>query len=180
FPNTVMNTMIATTAIAVGAREMALTLNAPTVAGELAVARATAAVASGRVPAVLVGGVDELDSVVEHELSRLGLAGGRRGGGAAFLVLEPRATAHARGATVLGEVSAAAWRALRSRPWGVGRARRSAAIAAVLRAAGAQPGDVGSEYASGSDHAPRHRVEDAVLDAALPDGRPASSPGRPP
>ena len=35
FPNTVMNTMVATAAIAVGAREMALTLNVPTVAGEL-------------------------------------------------------------------------------------------------------------------------------------------------
>ena len=178
FPNTVMNTMIATTAIAVGAREMALTLNAPTVAGELAVARATAAVASGRVPAVLVGGVDELDSVVEHELRRLGLAGERRGEGAAFLVLEPRATAHARGATVLGEVSAAAWRALRCRPWGVGRARRSQAIETVLRAAGAQPGDVGWVYASGSDDEPRDRWEEAVLGAALPGGPPVSSLGR--
>src|SRR3989442_2720292 len=60
FPNTVMNTMVATTAIAVGARELALTLNAPTVAGELAVARATAAVASGPLPAMLAGGVGEL------------------------------------------------------------------------------------------------------------------------
>src|SRR5207247_782660 len=86
--------------------------------------------------------------------------------------------APARGAPVLGEVSAAAWRALRSRPWGVGRARRSQAIEAVLRAAGAQPGDVGWVYASGSDDEPRDRWEEAVLDAALPDGPPVSSLGR--
>src|SRR5262249_40791095 len=108
FPNTVMNTMIATTAIAVGAREMAVTLNAPTVAGELAVARAAAAVASGRVPAMLAGGVDESDPVVECELAHLGLGAERRGEGAAFVVLEPPAAARGRGAGVLGEISAAA------------------------------------------------------------------------
>src|SRR5438132_459320 len=40
FPNTVMNTMAATTAIAVAARGLSLTLNAPTVAGERAIAGA--------------------------------------------------------------------------------------------------------------------------------------------
>jgi 3-oxoacyl-(acyl-carrier-protein) synthase len=167
FPNTVMNTMVATTAIAVGAREMALTLNAPTVAGELAVARAAAAVAAGRVPAMLAGGVDELDPVVERELTHLGLGAERRGEGAAFVVLEPRATARARGAIVLGEVSAAAWRALPARPWGVGRSRRSRAIGAALRAAGARPSDVGWVYASGSRDEARDRWESQVLGAAL-------------
>jgi 3-oxoacyl-(acyl-carrier-protein) synthase len=167
FPNTVMNTMVATTAIAVGAREMALTLNAPTVAGELAVARAAAAVASGRVRAALAGGVDELDPVVERELAHLGLGAERRGEGAAFVVLEPRAAARARGATVLGEVSAAAWRALPARPWGVGRIRRSRAIDAALRAAGARPADVSWVYASGSRDEPRDRWEAEVLSAAF-------------
>jgi len=178
FPNTVMNTMVATTAIAVGAREMALTLNAPTVAGELAVARAAAALASGRVPAMLAGGVDELDPVVERELARLGFGAERRGEGAAFVVLEPRAAADARGATVLGEVSAAAWRALPARPWGVGRTRRSPAIAAALEAAAARPGDVGWVYASGSCDSALDRWEEALLGAALGAETPVSTLGR--
>jgi 3-oxoacyl-[acyl-carrier-protein] synthase II len=167
FPNTVMNTMIATTAIAVGAREMALTLNAPTVAGELAVARAAAAVASGRVPAMLAGGVDESDPVVERELTHLGLGAARRGEGAAFVVLEPREAARARGATVLGTISGAAWRALPARPWGVGRMRRSRAIDAALRTAGARPSDVAWVYASGSRDEARDRWEAHVLREAL-------------
>ena len=177
FPNTVMNTMVATTAIAVGARHMALTLNAPTVAGELAVARGAAAIASGRVGAVLAGGVDELDPVVERELGHFGLGTERRGEGAAFIVLEPRAAARARGATVLGEVSAAAWRTVPARPWGVGRTHRSRAIDAALRAAGARPADVGWVYASGSCDEARDRWEAAVLGAALGPVMPTSSLG---
>ena len=178
FPNTVMNTMVATTAIAVGARELALTLNAPTVAGELAVARATAAVASGRVPAVLAGGVDELDPVVERELERFGFDAERRSEGAAFLVLEPRVAAEARGAPVLGEISAAAWRALPARPWGVGRTCRSPAIEAVLEAAGARAADLGWVYASGSCDDARDRWEEQVLGAALGSEAPVSTLGR--
>jgi 3-oxoacyl-(acyl-carrier-protein) synthase len=177
FPNTVMNTMVATTAIAVGARHMALTLNAPTVAGELAVARGAAAVASGRVGAVLAGGVDELDPVVERELAHFGLGAERRGEGAAFVVLESRVAARARGATVLGEVSAAAWRTMPARPWGVGRTRRSRAIDAALRAAGARPADVEWVYASGSCDEARDRWEAAVLGAALGPMTPTSSLG---
>src|SRR2546428_3837048 len=85
FPNTVMNTMAATTAIAVAARGLSLTLNAPTVAGELAVARAAAAVRSGRVEAVLAGGVDEIDPFLAEVLVEAGAAretpGGRAGVG---------------------------------------------------------------------------------------------------
>jgi 3-oxoacyl-(acyl-carrier-protein) synthase len=179
FPNTVMNTMVATTAIAVGARELALTLNAPTVAGELAVARAAAAVAAGQAPAMLAGGVDEVDAVVERVLPALGAAGDRLGEGAAFLVLEARATAAARGAPILGEVAAAAWRALPARPWGVGRRRRSRAIHAALAQAAVEPAALGAVYTSASGDRARDAWERAVLAAALgPDGPPAAALAR--
>src|SRR5207244_4667492 len=60
FPNTVMNTMAATTAIAVAARGLSLTLNAPTVAAELAIARPVAAGPSRRGEAARARGVDHI------------------------------------------------------------------------------------------------------------------------
>ena len=56
FPNTVMNAMAAQVSIAVGVRGPMLTLNEVDVAGELAVARGAALIASGRASAVLAGG----------------------------------------------------------------------------------------------------------------------------
>lgn len=160
FPNTVMNTMAATTAIAVGAREMAITINVPTVAGEVAVARAAAAVASGRVPAVLAGGVDELDPLVAEMLAALG-DDVRRGEGATFVVLEAEPAARARGAGIVARIPAAAWRALAARPWGVGhRTTSRAATDAVARAGGAVPAWV---YASASGDARRDAWEASVL-----------------
>ena len=163
FPNTVMNTMVATSAIAVGARELALTLNVPTVAGELAVARAAAAIASGRADAVLAGGVDELDPLVTEMLEALGDEG-LRGEGATFLVLEAAASARARGAAILGRIAGAAWRSLPARPWGVGRRATSTAIAAAVTRAGETPGWL---YVSASGDTARDAWEARVLSAAL-------------
>jgi 3-oxoacyl-[acyl-carrier-protein] synthase II len=165
FPNTVMNTMAATTAIAVTARELALTLNVPTIAGELAVARGAAAVAGGRVDAVLAGGVDEIDPLVAEMLDALG-DDALRGEGATFLLLEAERTARERGATVLGRIAGRAWRSLPARPWGVGRGSASRAVAEA--AGGATPGWV---YASATGDRARDAWEARVLAAALP-GRP--------
>ena len=164
FPNTVMNTMASTTAIAVAARQLSLTINVPTVSGELAIARAATAVAGGRVDAVLAGGVDELDPLVAEMLDALG-DDGVRGEGATFLVLEAEPAARARGAAVLGRVAGSAWRSLAARPWGVGRAVVSRAIQEALDRAG-RPAP-GWLYASASGDAPRDAWEARVVTAAL-------------
>jgi len=172
FPNTVMNAMVATCAIAVGAREMALTLNAPSVAGELAVARGAAAVAAGRVPAVLAGGVDEIAPLVECALDELGASAQVRGEGATLLLLETAESAAARGAAPLGEITAAAWRALRARPHGVGRTGVSEAISAALSGASAAATDVRWVYGSASGDDARDAWERRLLDTALAPSRP--------
>jgi 3-oxoacyl-(acyl-carrier-protein) synthase len=164
FPNTVMNTMAATTAIAVAAQGPTLTLNVPTVSGELAVARAAAAVASGRADAVLTGGVDELDPLVAEMLQTLG-DDGVRGEGATFLVLEAESAARARGARVLGRIGGATWRSLPARPWGVGRRAASQAIGEALDRAGRPAPDW--LYVSASGDARRDAWEARVLSAAL-------------
>jgi len=164
--------MAAATAIAVTARELSLTLNAPTVAGELAIARATAAVRAGRTDAVLAGGVDEFDSILAELLADGGAPSETRGEGAGFVLLESLDAAEARGARVLGEIAGASWRAVRARPYGVGRGAASRAIAAALGEAGATSGDVGRVWVSASGDGPRDRWEQAILAEALRPARP--------
>jgi len=128
FPHTVMNTMAASAAIAVGAKGPAVTVNQATLAGDLAVARGAALLRAGRAEAVIAGGVDEVCEVVYRRLAELGVLspmGGRGpegcrpydpehngpvlGEGATFVVLEDLDAARARGATVWAVVSDAAW-----------------------------------------------------------------------
>lgn len=128
FPNTVMNTMASLAAIAVGAKGPSVTLNQPTVAGDLAIARAAGLIMAGRADAVVAGGVDEFNESVYRRLAELGALSPMQGDGpegcrpydrghngfvlgegATFLVLEDLHAAHERGATILAEVVASAW-----------------------------------------------------------------------
>ena len=176
FPHTVMNTMAATTAIAVAAKGLSLTLNAPTVAGELAIARAACAVRAGRIEACLAGGADEPPRMVVDTYREVGAGAGAgagvRGEGAGFVVLESLDAARARGARILGEVVGEAWRALAVRPHGVGRATRSRAIGAALASAGAGPDEIGLVYTSSNGDGPRDEWERVLLDRALAPHRP--------
>lgn len=172
FPHTVMNTMAAATAIAVTAKDLSLTLNAPTVAGELAIARAAAAVRAGRIEACLAGGADEPPRLVLDTFREAGAGDAVRGEGAGFVVLESLDAARARGARILGEIVGEAWRALAVRPHGVGRATRSPALAAALAQAGAGPAEIGLVYTSANGDGPRDEWERALLDRALAQHRP--------
>jgi 3-oxoacyl-[acyl-carrier-protein] synthase II len=167
FPNTVMNTMAASTAIALGLRGASITLTAWQLAGELAVARAAALVRAGRTDVVLAGGVDELQPLRFAMLSRLGVLSPRDGReegsrpfderangavygeGATFVVLESGQAAAARGAHVLGEIRGAAWRF----------GKRADAIGPALAAARMSAPEVGWIYAAGSGHPGDERRE---------------------
>ncbi len=162
FPNTVMNTMASAAAIAIGAKAPSLSLNQPTVAGDLAVARAAALVAAGRADAVVAGGVDEICAVVYRRLAEMGVLSPMRGEGAeacrpydsahngpvlgegaTFVVLEDLDSARARGATVLAEVLDAAWGNVPAAPHGArpSRTDRGSPVSRLLRSRrGERPG----------------------------------------
>lgn len=171
FPNTVMNAMAAATTIAVGARQLSLTLTAPLVGGELAVARGAALVAAGRADVVLAGGVDERDPLLDATLDELAVRGSR-GEGATFVVLESDASVTARGGRVFGEILGAASRSLAARPHGVGRSADARAVAAALAEARLEPGALGWIHDSANGDAARDGWEDRLLAAALGSHRP--------
>jgi 3-oxoacyl-[acyl-carrier-protein] synthase II len=171
FPSTVMNSMAAVAAIAIGAKAPSVTLNQATVAGDLAVARAAALIADGRAEAVVAGGVDELFSDVYRNLARLGVLSPMGGGapegcrpfahdhngpvlgeGATFLVLEEREAARARGAAIHGEVRGAAWGGIPVAPHTAPAGRRDARAIArrALDQAGVEAGSLARCYGSGN------------------------------
>ena len=154
FPNTVMNTMASVAAIVIGAKAPSVTLNQPTVAGDLAIARAAALIRAGRAEAVVAGGVDEICEVVYRRLAEMGaLSPMRRDGaegcrpyepahngpvlgeGATFLVLEDLVSARRRGATMLAEVVDAVWGNVPAAPHGArpARADRGSPVRRLLR-----------------------------------------------
>jgi 3-oxoacyl-(acyl-carrier-protein) synthase len=157
FPNTVMNTMASTAAIAVGAKGPSVTLNQATIAGDVAIARAAALIRAGRAEAVVAGGADEICQVVYRRLAEMlvlspmsggGLEGCRPyeaghngpviGEGATFLVLEDLVSARARGATILAEVADAAWGSVPVRPHGASprRADGGSPVGRLIRRSG--------------------------------------------
>jgi 3-oxoacyl-[acyl-carrier-protein] synthase II len=151
FPNTVMNTMAATAAIAIGARAPSVTVNQPVLAGDLAVVRGARLIADGRAEAVVAGGVDELFEDVYERLAQMGALSPMKspapegcrpfaadhngpvlGEGGTFLVLEERTAARARGARILAEITATAWGNVPTAPH-TARATRADADSPVAR-----------------------------------------------
>jgi len=187
FPNTVMNAMAAQAAIAAGARGPMLTLNQTGAAGEAAVTRAAALIASRRATAVLAGGVDELPRVLYGELARLGATSPRGTGtegcwpfdrrangpvlgeGATVVLLEDEAAARARGANVYAVLAGAASGNLPAAAHGFPPRRRRdpAVIRRGLAAAGLGPHDIDAVYCSGSGDPRSDECELDLLAAGL-------------
>ena len=151
FPNTVMNTMAATAAIAIGARAPSVTVNQPVLAGDLAVVRGARLIADGRAEAVVAGGVDELFEDVYERLAQMGALSPMKspapegcrpfaadhngpvlGEGGTFLVLEEWTAARARAARILAEITATAWGNVPTAPH-TARATRADADSPVAR-----------------------------------------------
>jgi len=186
FPNTVMNAMAAVAAIAVEAQAPSITINQPTVVGDLAVARAAALVASGAADAALAGGVDEISEVAYRQLAALGALspmGGRGeegcrpfaadhngpivGEGATFLVLEALDSARRRGATIIAEIVDAAWGNVPTAPHRgpVHRPDRGSPVRRLLRGHGV----FGRCYGAGNGDPAVDEWERALLASDLPD-----------
>jgi len=192
FPSTVMNAMGAHAAIAVGARGPMLTLNQAGGAGEAAVARGAAFVATERAAAVLAGGVDELSPTLFRELVRLGVTspalgsvegcrpfdrradGTVLGEGATFVLLEAEPAARARGARIYARLEGssagvvprpARGRTPRRRPGPAG----PGVIGAALARAGRRPGDLRAAYLTGLGDPAVDRCELDLLAVACGD-----------
>jgi 3-oxoacyl-[acyl-carrier-protein] synthase II len=186
FPHTVMNAIAGTVSIALGVRGPMLTLNQPGVAGELAVARAIALLAVGRVPAVIACGVDELFPTLYNVLGLLDVPSPRGGGeeactpfdrrhngpimgeGATAVVLETPEHARARGAPILARVHGATWGGLAARPYRYPLASQlhHRLLDRTLSAAAVAPESIDVAYLSGSGD-PQHDTAELALMAGI-------------
>jgi 3-oxoacyl-[acyl-carrier-protein] synthase II len=195
FPATVMNSIGAHTAIALGVRGPMATLNQSGVAGLLAVARAASFIGGGRAQAVLAGGADELSPITYRELSRLGVTSPRASGtegcwpfdrrangtvlgeGATFVLLEAGDAAAARGARVYAALAGADWGNLPAPAHGVPPRRRR--HPEVIRRALARAGvdRVAAVYLTGTGDPEPDACELDLVASALGGGsRPALPP----
>jgi 3-oxoacyl-[acyl-carrier-protein] synthase II len=122
FPNLVLNAPASYIAMELRITGVNLTVSQGEISGELAIMQACDVLRNGRADIMLAGGGDELDHVVFDVYRRARALSSQRGGaewcspydaerngivlgeGAAMLVLEPAARAHARGATVYAEI----------------------------------------------------------------------------
>lgn len=193
FPSTVMNAMAGTTSIALGLKGPMLTVNQPGIAGELALARAVTLLAAERAPVVIACGVDELFPLLYATLVKLHVPSPRDAGpeacrpfdqrhngpilgeGATAVVLETAASAQARGAPILAEVTSAVWGGTPTRAYRYPQPRQmrsSDVLRRALTAAALQPAEVSLAYLSGSGD-PQH---DAAELTALVDTFGAQSP----
>jgi 3-oxoacyl-(acyl-carrier-protein) synthase len=192
FPNTVMNTMASVAAIAIEAKAPSVTVNQPTIAGDLAVVRGAALVASGRAEAVVAGGVDEICEPVYRRLAemavlspRCGAAGAPEGcrpfasdhngpvlgEGATFLVLEALDSARARGARILAELLGAAWGNIPVAPYAApaGRADRDSPVRRFLGVASVPTARLTRCYGAGNGDPGVDDWERALLERDLPE-----------
>ena len=184
FPNTVMNSMAAQVAIAVGAQGPTVTVNQATVPGDLAMARAAGLVAAGQARVMLVGGVDEICASVYRQLARMSILspmGGQApegcrpfardhngpvlGEGATFLVLEAAGAARARGAREVAEVLGAAWSSIPVAPHTAPRRRRDrrSPVPPLLARLGLAPDDLAACIGSGNGDPALDDWEQALL-----------------
>lgn len=169
FANTVINAAAGQTAIWHGLRGLNSTVAGGVVAGHAALAYAVEAIRTGRADLLLAGGAEELSFEAYYGFCRAGLIAGasngvppcsvpfeaRRNGfalseGAALLVLEEAASAAARGARVLAELTGHASGFDPSRGRDAERAARAVArtVAGALADAGRDPAEIDAVSAS--------------------------------
>jgi len=196
FTESVANAPAAQIAIDCHARGPNVTVTQREAGALIAVGRAVAQVASGRVRRALAGSVEEMTPLLHALLDRFGalaratpeLAEAARpfdrrrngllaGEGATVLVLEREADAAARGATVLARVraGASAFDPTASRVgWGRGAARLALAVRALLARLGLGPRDVDAVVSGASGTRVGDRLEAEVLRAVFSEtGMPA-------
>ncbi len=175
--------MAGTVSIALGLKGPMLTLNAPGVAGEMAVARAIALLEAKRAPAVVVCGIDELCPMLYEGLALLGVSSPRNGGeeccrpfdqrqngpilgeGATALVLETLEHAQMRGAPIVAEIYSACWGGISTRPhqYPSPSQLHHRLLGQTLKAAALSAEDVDAAYLSGSGDPQRDTAELALL-----------------